>query len=110
MTGLSRSAVRPLDADAHLAQSITDILSTPTGSRVLRRAYGSELPRLIDRPINGATLVDVYAETAAALDAWEPRFRLRRVEVSAAAAGKLGLVLHGEVDHRAVILDAEVSA
>lgn len=97
MTGLSRLNARAIDPDRHLAQSIVDILTTPRGSRVMRRDYGSDLPELIDAPLNGETVVDVFAATAEALDAWEPRLRLRRVEIGAAAAGTMSLVLTGEV-------------
>ena len=97
MTGMSRQTGRALAPGAHLAQSLTDILTTPKGSRVLRRDYGSRLPDLIDAPINGETLIDLYAETAEALDLWEPRLKLRRVEAQAASAGRLTLILTGDV-------------
>ncbi|PTE15917.1 GPW/gp25 family protein [Pseudogemmobacter blasticus] len=97
MTGLSRTTARLIGFDAHLAQSINDILSTPKGSRVLRRDYGSRLPDLIDAPMNGETAIDVFAETAEALEKWEPRLRLRRVEITAAAAGRMSLLLTADV-------------
>lgn len=94
MTGLSRTTARPLDADAHLGQSIADILFTPIGSRVMRRDYGSALPSLLDAPVNGETLVDLYAAAAEALDRWEPRIRLDRVALlEADAAGRAGFAL-----------------
>ncbi|WP_241232791.1 GPW/gp25 family protein [Paracoccus haematequi] len=95
---MSRHTGRMIDGDAHLAQSITDILSTPLGTRVMRRDYGSSLPELIDAPMNGETVVDVFAATAEALDRWEPRFRLSRVQVSAASAGDFELDLEGQFD------------
>ncbi len=110
MSGLSASTARLLPEEQHLAQSINDILSTPLGSRVMRRAYGSDLPRLIDAPVNGETLVDLYAATAEAIDRWEPRFDLRRVEVADAVAGKLSLTLTGEVLGLETVLAAEVAA
>lgn len=113
MSGLDRNAARLMEPDAHLAQSIGDILSTPVGTRVMRRDYGSDLPLLIDAPINGETLIDVYHATAEALDRWEPRFRLRRVETAAAAAGRVELRLTGEVDHGAggeISLNVEVTS
>lgn len=98
MTGLSRTTARVIDLDAHLSQSITDILTTPIGTRVMRRDYGSDLPLLIDAPMNGETMVDLFAATADALDRWEPRFTLRRVQVSeASAGGTLALTLTGDV-------------
>ena len=110
MSGLSSTTARLLPEDQHLAQSINDILATPTGSRVMRREYGSDLPRLIDAPQNGETLVDLFAATAEAIDRWEPRFVLRRVEVAAAQAGKLSLTLTGEVLGLETVLAAEVVA
>lgn len=84
MYGLSAQTAQPIDGAAHLAQSIRDILTTPIGSRVLRRTYGSRLLRLLGRPLNGPTIVDLVAATAEALAQWEPRIRLTRVEVLAA--------------------------
>jgi phage baseplate assembly protein W len=110
MSGLSATTARLLPEEQHLVQSINDILSTPLGSRVMRRDYGSDLPRLIDAPLNGETLVDLYAATAEAIDRWEPRFDLRRVEVADAVAGKLSLTLTGEVLGLEAVLAAEVTA
>lgn len=93
MIGLNRHTGRAIAEDGHLAQSITDILTTPKGSRVMRRAYGSDLPNLIDAPINGETLVDLYLATAEALDEWEPRLDLARVQVADAEAGRVELTL-----------------
>ncbi|WP_323010036.1 GPW/gp25 family protein [Paracoccus sp. (in: a-proteobacteria)] len=111
MSGLSRLGFGRIPDDAHLAQSIQDILSTPKGTRVLRRDYGSRLPDLIDTPINGETMVDVYAETAAALAQWEPRLSLRRVEIASASPGRLSLQLTADVRGTgSVRLTAEVAA
>lgn len=110
MTGMSRTLASGLSFPEHLAQSIGDILSTPIGSRVLRRTYGSELPRLIDAPMNGETIVDLYMATAEALDLWEPRFKLRRVEVEQVVRGALNLTLTGEVAGRDQVIDVQVRA
>jgi phage baseplate assembly protein W len=37
MRGMSRFTGRSLGGDAHLRQSVADILATPLGSRVMRR-------------------------------------------------------------------------
>lgn len=79
MNGMDARTGKPLDGAAHIAQSIGDILSTPLGSRVMRRDYGSLLFELIDKPINGAMRMLLQAATAIALDRWEPRIRLTRV-------------------------------
>lgn len=79
MNGMDARTGKPLDGAAHIAQSLADILSTPLGSRVMRRDYGSLLFELIDKPINGAMRMLLQAATAIALARWEPRIRLTRV-------------------------------
>lgn len=64
------------------AQSIGDILTTPIGTRVMRRDYGSMLFELIDRPLNVATAMLLRAATAIAIRRWEPAFRISRVTLS----------------------------
>ena len=108
MSGVSRFDGSRLTPAQHLEQSIQDILTTPKGSRVIMREYGSDLPDLIDAPMNGETLVDIFAATAEAIDRWEPRFQLERVQVTAAAAGAVSLELTGTTDYGAVTFWAEV--
>lgn len=81
MIGTHAVTGRALSGTAHLAQSIGDILTTPLGSRVMRRDYGSLLPELIDQPFNDATRLRLYGATALALMRWEPRIRLIRVQL-----------------------------
>lgn len=63
----------------HVRQSIADILTTPIGSRVCRRDYGSHLPDLIDQPLNGAGIQAIYAATALAIGRFEPRFTITKI-------------------------------
>jgi phage baseplate assembly protein W len=55
LSGMNRTTGAPLDGDAHLAQSCEDIVTTPLGTRVMRRDYGCLLAELVDRPLNRAT-------------------------------------------------------
>ncbi len=80
MRGINAMTGKALDGIAHLRQSIRDILTTPLGSRVMRRNYGSRLFDLIDNPINDQTLVEIFAATADALIKWEPRLKVTRVQ------------------------------
>jgi len=93
--GLSRTSGRGIAANSleHLRQSIAHILTTPIGSRVMRRDYGSELPRLIDQPLNGSLPLRIYAATAIALQRWESRVRLRRIQLTASEDGRAVLQL-----------------
>lgn len=98
LTGMSAANGTPLDGAAHLAQSVADILSTPIGSRVMRRDYGSMLPLLLDQPLNAATRMLVSAATAIALSRWEPRIRIKRAALGGDhAAGEAVINLEGEL-------------
>lgn len=87
-----------LDELAHIRQSVRDILTTPVGTRVMRRSYGSLLPELIDQPMHGATRLRLYAATYMALLQWEPRIRLTAVRLldSTAFGGAFVLELEAQ--------------
>ena len=96
-TGMHRATGAALQGIEHLRQSITDILTTPLGTRLQRRSYGSLLPELIDHPDNGVTRLRMMAATAGALMRWEPRLRISRVQLTSGhEAGQLTLDLAGE--------------
>jgi len=97
MIGMDASTGKPLSGDAHLAQSIGDILSTPIGTRVMRRDYGSALFELLDAPMNALTRLRLFAATAVALARWEPRLKLTRVSVAdPAVPGRFALTIEGQ--------------
>ena len=81
MLGMNALTGGPISGDAHLIQSIGDILSTPIGTRTMLRDYGSALFELIDAPFNPATRLRMYAATAVALQKWEPRIALTGVSI-----------------------------
>jgi phage baseplate assembly protein W len=85
---MSRQTGGALEGLAHLRQSVADILSTPIGSRVMRREYGSRLYDLVDAPLNAATRLAMIAATAQALRTWEPRLRVVRVQVALVAQAR----------------------
>ena len=89
MQGMSRESGKPLTGTQHLRQSVADILSTRKGTRVMRRDYGSNLPDLVDRPINKSTLAAIRAETVDALAKWEPRLRCERVHLTEVYDGQV---------------------
>ncbi|MCU7933731.1 MAG: GPW/gp25 family protein [Candidatus Thiodiazotropha sp. (ex Dulcina madagascariensis)] len=95
MLGLNQTDGSGLSGVDHLRQSIMNILTTPIGSRVMRRDFGSRLFELIDSPLDGQTQVSLIAATAQALDQWEPRFSLSRVSVASGAPGVIVLDLVG---------------
>lgn len=94
MTGMDRNTGKPIADVAHIAQSIGDILTTPIGSRVMRREYGSRLFELIDAPMNALTRLMLIAASAGAIRRWEPRIKLDRVAISSASAdGSMEILL-----------------
>lgn len=79
MKGMNVTTGKNIIGMEHIKQSVADILTTPLGSRVMRRDYGSVLPELIDQPLNGATLLRAYAAVSVAINQFEPRIRLQRI-------------------------------
>jgi phage baseplate assembly protein W len=92
---MSRTTGAYLDDLEHLKQSIVDILTTPVGSRVMRREYGSNLFYLVDRPVNRDFLQQIYAAVAEAIERWEPRFDLKKITVDEIKDGHITLPLSG---------------
>ena len=98
--GLSSATGQTLTGEAHLTQSLRDIITTPIGSRVMRRDYGSRVPRLLDAPMTRGLVADVVAAVAEAVTAWEPRIQLKRVVVTEIAPGRLALALIDRLGRR----------
>ena len=93
IAGMSRTTGRSLEGLGHVRQSVQDILTTPLGTRVGRRDYGSRLPSLIDLPITEETRIEIYASVADALGKWEPRLEVIRVRVDPASPGRMNVTL-----------------
>lgn len=93
MIGMDATTGKPLGGEAHLRQSVSDILSTPLGARIARREYGSLLPELLDQPMNALGRMRLIAATALALARWEPRLRVTAVAVAPAASGAVTVTI-----------------
>lgn len=97
MNGVNAVTGEALGGVAHLKQSISRILTTPIGSRVMRRDFGSRLFQLVDRPQDKNFAIEVFSAVAEALDKWEPRYKLTKIAiVSANANGNTVIDLEGE--------------
>lgn len=94
MAGMSRTTGAVLSGWQHVHQSIVDILTTPIGSRVMRRNYGSRAIDMIDRPETAIT-VQATLIFAEALERWEPRFKLTKVRIVGATPGHLVIGIEG---------------
>jgi phage baseplate assembly protein W len=95
MQGMSRETGKYLNDLEHLKQSIVDILTTPVGSRVMRRDYGSNLFYLTDKPINKELFSQIYAAVADAIEKWEPRLKLEKITIVEIKEGRITLSLKG---------------
>lgn len=95
MRGMSKETGKELEGIEHIKQSIVEILTTPMGSRIMRRNYGSRLFELVDKPINRDFSLEIYAATAEALERWEKRFKLEKVKITGIKEGKVMLMLEG---------------
>ena len=95
-TGVNAVTGQELSDWAHVEQSIEIILTTPIGSRVMRREFGSHLPDLVDRKLTPRGVLAVYSSAAIAIDKYEPRFRLTKAAINSVdQSGHIRLVLYG---------------
>lgn len=86
--GMNARTGRAIGEIAHIEQSVRDILTTPIGSRVMRRNYGSLLPNLIDQPGTPATRLRLMAATVGAIANWEPRITVTAVTIDIGSDGR----------------------
>ncbi len=102
--GIDKDTFLPIVGWDHTRQSIVKILMTELGERILRRAFGSLLPTMIDRPQNESVLLQLYTSIAEALyhrrskDGYvlgEPRYHLTAIVFKANPSGVLELELSG---------------
>lgn len=88
---MSATTGRALDDIAHIEQSVRDILTTPVGSRLMRRDYGSLIPELIDQPGTAANRMRLMSATVMALMRWEPRIAVQKVGLALDMQGKVAI-------------------
>ncbi|MGE4681135.1 GPW/gp25 family protein [Yersinia enterocolitica] len=93
--GMSRNSGLHIDDIDHIRQSISDILTTPQGTRVMRRDYGSLLSTLIDQPQNPALRLKMMAAAYGAVMRWEPRVTLNAISITTQIDGQMIVDLSG---------------
>lgn len=74
--------------------SIKRILETPLGSRVMLPEFGSKLHTLVDRKMDESFKLDFYRYVAEAIEKWEKRVKLERVEIGNRVGNKLYYTLY----------------
>jgi phage baseplate assembly protein W len=76
-------ALRLLDGDANVAQSLRLLLATAVGERVMRPRFGTDAPGLVFAPGSPANLRLLETRIREAVRDWEPRVVLDDVVAAA---------------------------
>lgn len=103
MRGTNATTGKTLEGAAWIRQAVTDILTTPIGSRVGRRDYGSRLFALTDSPLNPSGLLALYAACIEALDKWlrdengNKLLKINSVKADTVTPGKVTITLDAEI-------------
>ena len=99
--GLDNQAAGAVTGLDWLRGAIRDVLTTPIGTRVMRRTYGSLLFTLIDAPMTAGLVADIVAGSAQALATWLPLITVQTISVETVAPGAfdldLSFILNGEL-------------
>jgi phage baseplate assembly protein W len=104
MSGIDWTNGKEISGWAATVQAIAVLFTTHIGTRVMLRSYGANLGRLLGAPLNVTTLTKFRAGLTAALELWEPRFRVHVALIEPGAnspetlrQGRLGgLMFEGE--------------
>lgn len=67
MIYLDNSTGQEIELKQYIKNQIKDVLTTPIGSRVMRRDYGSSFTDLIDMPLNNRLIMQIKAEIISAI-------------------------------------------
>lgn len=81
-TGTNRDGGQPLSGWDHVRQCIGRILTTRVGERVMRRQFGFGGLSLIGRRFTPRVIALYRLHLVLALEAWEPRVRVKTIAVS----------------------------
>lgn len=107
--GLNAATGGVLEGWPHVVQSLQDIFTTRFGGRVMREWYGSFVPNLLGRNITPNEVTPWFAAVTSAIEQWEPRYRVTRIQiVEATRGGALHFYLEGEYRPRATFGDFTV--
>lgn len=91
-----------LDDYGSALQSVEIVFTTRLAEMIMLREFGAGLLELLGRLLNARLFAAFQALVMAAIDIWEPRFRVRRIDINGSVdqvrAGRAGFNV--EVDWR----------
>lgn len=90
---ISRESGLTISEIESIEQSIQDIVTTPLGSRIMRRDYGSIVPDLIDQPMSDVLILKMYSAIYTPVARWEPRINIESINITGIGSGFMQLDL-----------------
>lgn len=81
MSGIDRSTGRSLSGWEHVLQSLQVIFSTRFHERVMLRWFGSLVPHMLGENLVERTVTRFFYALTVAIELWEPRFKVTKVNV-----------------------------
>jgi phage baseplate assembly protein W len=98
-TGIDMETGKLISGWQHVMQSLQIIFMTRFGERVLRRWFGSFVPRILGEPMVPSTILKFWTAICVAVDLWEPRYRITKITAEGSAdemrQGSIGFIVEG---------------
>jgi phage baseplate assembly protein W len=105
-TGIDRETGKLLAGWPHVMQSLLVIFTTHFGERVLRRWFGSFVPKLLGQNMVPSTVLKFFTAICVAIDLWEPRYKVTSIfpygSPEQLRTGEIGFSIEGVYRPRAL--------
>jgi phage baseplate assembly protein W len=99
-TGVDRATGMVLSGWPHVRQSLGVIFTTYFGERVLRRWFGSFVPKLLGQNMTPSTILRFWTAICIAVELWEPRYKITAIvpvgDAETMREGALGFRIEGQ--------------
>jgi phage baseplate assembly protein W len=96
----NRGGIEMVEGNSSVRQAVLLLLSTAPGERVMRPNYGCDLHRLVFSPNDTTTAGLAVHYVRQAIERWEPRIDIIRLDATGSAAEALPGVLEIYLEYR----------